>query len=247
MVNAIEEADAAGVDEVWIADEGVTREPLVVLSAAAVKTTHIRLGIGITTPAIRHPGAIGASMATLDELSGGRAMLGFGVGGHLTLGPFGLSIDKPVRLIRDAIRITRGVMRGESVEGYEKPDHAMPPRDVPIFIASRGEQINTLASKSADGVFLSGVPVDDLERVLGWARSVRPIHAALYPSVRFLPGGDHDLAALRGSPDDVAHAMVGLALTHRPESIGLCMVDDDSLPSMAAKTIEALRRFRLHY
>ena len=56
MVDAVVAADAAGVDEVWIADEGVMREPLVALSAAAVLTTRIKLGIGITTPMIRQIG-----------------------------------------------------------------------------------------------------------------------------------------------------------------------------------------------
>ncbi len=247
MVDAIVAADAAGVDEVWIADEGVMREPLVALSAASVLTTRIKLGIGITTPMIRHPGAIGSSMATLDELSGGRAMLGFGVGGHLTLAPFGLQAEKPVALIRDAIRVARAVMERQSVLGYEPPDHAMPARRVPIFVASRGEQINRLASREADGAFLSGVPIDDLERLVGLVRSVRPIHVALYPSVRFrppAPGEVGDRASLRGTPDEIAAALRSLAAQFQPESIGLCLVDGDPMAAMTASALATIAAFR---
>ena len=247
MVDAVVAADAAGVDEVWIADEGTMREPLVALSAAAVLTTRIKLGIGITTPMIRHPGAIGSSIATLDELSDGRAMLGFGVGGNLTLAPFGLQVEKPVALIRNAIRVARAVTLRQSAQGYEPPDHAMPARRVPIFVASRGEQINRLASREADGAFLSGVPIDDLERQVGLVRSVRPIHVALYPSVRFrpaAPGQAEDPAALRGMPDEIAAVLQSLSTQFQPESIGLCLVDGDPMAAMTASALATIAAFR---
>lgn len=238
-------ADAAGFDEAWIADEGVMREPIVALSAAAVLTKRIKLGIGITTPVLRHPGAIGATIATLDELSGGRAILGFGVGGHLTLDPFGLAAEKPVALIRDAIRIARGVIQRQAVDGYEPPDHAMPARDVPIFVASRGEQINRLASREADGAFLSGVALPDLARQIALVRSARPIHVALYPSVRFSSGAvGEDPSALYGSPAEVAAGLAALVREFRPESIGLCLVDGGPVAEMTASAIETLHELR---
>lgn len=247
LVDAIVAADAAGVDEVWIADEGVMREPVVALSAAAVLTSHIKLGVGITTPVIRHPGAIAATLATLDELSNGRAMLGFGVGGNLTLTPFGLQAEKPVALIRTAIRTARAVLQRQPADGYEPPDHAMPARSVPIFVASRGEQINRLASREADGAFLSGVPIDDLERQIGLVRSERAIHVALFPSARFRPptaGGADDRSALRGTPADIAAGMVDLVHRFQPESIGLCLVDRDPIATMVDAALEAIALFR---
>ena len=101
----------AGIDEVWIADEGVMRDPVVVFAAAAERTTRVRMGIGITSPALRHPGAIASTVASLDELSGGRMMLGFGVGGEQSLAPFGITVERPVALIRDALRISRAVLQ----------------------------------------------------------------------------------------------------------------------------------------
>jgi alkanesulfonate monooxygenase SsuD/methylene tetrahydromethanopterin reductase-like flavin-dependent oxidoreductase (luciferase family) len=132
LVEAIVAAEEAGLDEVWLADEGVAREPVTVLAAAATRTVRIRLATGITSPILRHPGAIAASLATLDELSAGRAVLGLGVGGRLSLEPFGLRTDRPVAVVRDAIEIARAVLRRDASARYDPPSHAIPARDVPI-------------------------------------------------------------------------------------------------------------------
>ncbi len=104
LVEAVVAAEELGLDEVWIADEGVARDPVAVLAAAAMQTTTIKLIVGVTSPVLRHPGAIAASLATLDELSDGRAVLGLGVGGDMSLAPFGLAAERPVALFRDAIQ-----------------------------------------------------------------------------------------------------------------------------------------------
>ena len=110
LVEAVAAAEESGLDEVWVADEGVAREPFTVLAAAAAVTERIRLAVGVTSPLLRHPGAIAAAAATLDELSGGRAVLGLGVGGHQALEPFGLTARRPVRVLDDAIGWARAVL-----------------------------------------------------------------------------------------------------------------------------------------
>jgi alkanesulfonate monooxygenase SsuD/methylene tetrahydromethanopterin reductase-like flavin-dependent oxidoreductase (luciferase family) len=244
LVEAVIRAEEAGVDEVWIADEGVMRDPVVVLAAAAVRTSRIRLGVGITTPMLRHPGALGSTWATLDELSGGRAILGIGVGGEQSLGPFGLVADKPVALVRDALRTARAVIRREESESYTLADHAAPGREVPIYIASKGERINRLASREADGVFLSGFDLGSLDQAIEWARSVRPIHVALYASVRFRDDAPLDPTSLIGSPTEVAAGLVDLVERYRPESIGLALVDGDPLPVSMERAIETVHAVR---
>jgi 5,10-methylenetetrahydromethanopterin reductase len=245
LVDAVVAADRAGVDEIWIADEGVAREPIVIFSAAASLTTRVRMGVGITSPALRHPGAIASSVATLDELNGGRTMLGFGVGGHESLGPFGITVDKPVALVRDAIRMSRAVLHGSTIDSYEPPAHAAPPRDVPIYVGAKGEQLNRLASREADGAFLSGFDLDRLATPVEWARSVRPITVALYASVRFRPDAPTDPTSLCGTAAEVAAGMAALAASHAPDCIGLALVDGDPIPEMMAKALESIERFRL--
>jgi alkanesulfonate monooxygenase SsuD/methylene tetrahydromethanopterin reductase-like flavin-dependent oxidoreductase (luciferase family) len=238
LVAAVVRADAAGLDEVWIADEGVSREPMIVLAAAARETVRIRLGVGITSPLLRHPGALAASIATLDELSGGRAMLGLGVGGELSLDPFGLTVERRVGMLRDAVRTVHDVLRGTGSERYRPPVHASPPRDVPVFIGSRGEQTLRLASREADGAFFSGLPDELLDDAFAWVRSERPIDVALYQSVRFRPDAVGAPSFLCGPPDVVAPQLAMLADRHRPASIGISLVDGDPVGVMLERAIE---------
>ncbi len=244
LLDAVIAADDAGVDECWIADEAVSREPMVVFGAAAPRTAHVRMGVGITSPVIRHPGAMASSVATLDELTGGRAILGFGVGGSLSLDPFGLKAERPVALMRDAIRTARSVIAREPSDYYQPPAHAAPGRSVPIFVGSRGPQINTLASREADGVFLSSWALDSLGTAVEWARSVRPIHVAMYPSIRFRVDAPDDPTALAGDPATVARGLVDLVVRHRPESIGLALIDQDPIGQMMESALETIRLYR---
>jgi alkanesulfonate monooxygenase SsuD/methylene tetrahydromethanopterin reductase-like flavin-dependent oxidoreductase (luciferase family) len=244
LVDAVVRLDDAGIDEVWIADEGVMRDPIVVLAAAACRTTRIRMGVGITSPALRHAGAIASTVASLDELSGGRAMLGFGVGGQQSLGPFGLHVERPVALVRDALSVARAVLGRVDGEGYSVTVHAAPARDVPLYVASRGEQINTLASRVADGVFLSGFAPDELPVVLDWVRREGAPTVALYQSVRFATSAAGDPTSVAGAPAEIVEVLESLVDRHRPDSIGLALVDGAPVLDMLAPAIETLNLFR---
>jgi 5,10-methylenetetrahydromethanopterin reductase len=244
LVEAVVQADRAGLDEVWIADEGVMRDPFVVFAAAAARTERIRMGIGITSPLLRHPGAIAATTASLDELSGGRVMLGFGVGGQQSLEPFGLAIERPVALMREALTPARAVLQRRNDSGYVVTDHAAPARDVPLYVASRGEQINRLASRLADGVFLSGFPPNRLAEVLGWVRSEGAPWVALYQSARFRTSAEHDPTSVAGTPEEVASVLASLVETHEPASIGLALVDGAPVLDMLADAVATLTLLR---
>src|ERR1700678_147814 len=87
IVGTIVAAEQAGLDEVWLGDEGPARDPFALLAAAAGVTTTIRLGVAVTNPYLRHPATTAATALTVHELSGGRMVLGMGAGGDLALGP----------------------------------------------------------------------------------------------------------------------------------------------------------------
>jgi 5,10-methylenetetrahydromethanopterin reductase len=244
LVDGIRVADRAGIDEAWVADEGVSREPVPVLAYAAADTARIQLGVGITSPLLRHPGAIGSTISTLDELSGGRARLGLGIGGALSLAPFGIEIERPIAAMREAVTIARGVIGRSACDGYDPPPHAAPARKVPIHIGARGEQMNRLASRCADGVFLSGFDLDRLDEPVAWARSVRPIEVAIYASVRFGADAMADPTCLTGAPASVARGLEMLIDRFAPTTIGLALVDGDPPVTMverAAETFSLLR------
>jgi len=237
LVDAVVAAETAGIDEVWIADEGVMRDPVVVFAAAAGPTRRVRMGIGITSPVLRHPGALASTVASLDELSGGRMMLGFGVGGEQSLGPFGLTSARPVALVRDALSTARAVLQRVDSAGYRVPACAAPARDVPLYVASRGEQINRLASREADGVFLSGFAPDQLDEVVGWVRSEGSPRIALYQSARFRTSAAGDPTSVAGDPEHVAGVLASLIDAHAPDSIGLALVDGADLSVMMRDAI----------
>lgn len=220
LVDAVVAAEEAGLDEVWIADEGVGREPTTVLASAASRTERIRLGVGITSPLLRHPGVIAATLATLDELSGGRAVLGLGVGGHHSLEPFGLTTDRPVGVVRDAVTVARAVLAVEPVGGYDPPAHAFGPRQVPIWIGTRGPQLSRLAARCADGIFLSGCTAEQHVEIIERVRSVGPIGIALYQSA-----GSHDDRDSVVDWDTVGHRLARESARHRPAAIGVNLVD----------------------
>lgn len=245
MVDAVVRADTAGFEEVWVADEGPMRDPAAVLAAAALRTTRCRLGVGITSPVLRHPGALAATWSTIDELSEGRAILGLGLGGSLSLEPYGLEFERPVALMRDAIRSARAAMEARDGDGYRLMSHAAPARQVPIFLAAKGEQLNRLAGREADGVFLSGFRLDEVGRAVGWAREAsRPVHVALYASVRFRSDAPDDPTALCGEPEEVARGLLELVEAHRPESIGMALIDGDDVGVMLERAVETLGHYR---
>jgi alkanesulfonate monooxygenase SsuD/methylene tetrahydromethanopterin reductase-like flavin-dependent oxidoreductase (luciferase family) len=77
------DAEAAGFDSVWAGDSPLARirmDPMALLAAAAAATTHVSLGTAAYTPALRHPLLAAHSAASVDQLSGGRLILGLGAG-----------------------------------------------------------------------------------------------------------------------------------------------------------------------
>jgi 5,10-methylenetetrahydromethanopterin reductase len=190
LVDTFVAAERLGLDEVWIGDEGPAhQDPFAVLAAAAVRTSRVTLGVAVTNPYLRHPAVTASAMASVAELSGGRAILGLGAGGGVALDPVGIARTKPLQRTRHAVRVARAVVAGRPADGYRPPGGAAVHREpLPVYIGARGEAFNRYASAEADGAFLGGIPFADLGTVVGWARSVRPIDVALYPSVIF--GGE---------------------------------------------------------
>ena len=79
-----ETVEQAGLDSVWVGDSLVAKprlEPLAVLGALAARTNRVRLGTAVLLPALRHPVLLAQTLATVDLISGGRLVIGAGVGG----------------------------------------------------------------------------------------------------------------------------------------------------------------------
>ena len=81
LANTVEQA---GLDSVWVGDSLMAKprmEPLAILGALAARTSRVRLGTAVLLPALRHPVLLAQTMATVDLISGGRLVIGAGVGG----------------------------------------------------------------------------------------------------------------------------------------------------------------------
>ena len=160
-------AEARGCRRCWVYDEGMhTRDVYVTLAAIAGATTRIGLGPGITNPYVRHPGATAAAVATLDELSDGRAFVGLGAGGALTLGPLAIERTRPLASVEHTLTALRQLFHGDHVTmqgptfAFDRAhlSHARP--DIEIFVAGRGPRMIDLGGRLADGFYLSYIHKD---------------------------------------------------------------------------------------
>ncbi len=178
VVAVAERAETLGFDRCWVYDEGLaTRDLYVVLTAIAVATRRLELGPGITNPHTRHPAQTAAAIASLDELSGGRAFLGIGAGGSLTLDPLGIDRRRPLSAVAETIDICRGLWSGEPIthdgEVAVLRDAALSyaRSDIEVWLAGRGPRMLALGGRAADGVMLDFIHKPDLgasiERVRG--------------------------------------------------------------------------------
>ncbi|NOX30249.1 MAG: LLM class flavin-dependent oxidoreductase [Actinobacteria bacterium] len=154
-------AEALGYRRVWVPDEGLaTRDVIVTLAAIAAATETIQIGTGIVNPYSRHPALTAAAIASIDELSGGRAFLGLGAGGSLTLGPLGIERPRPLRHVREAAEVARALFSGESIDydgqtltlSRASIDYGRP--DIEIWFAGRGPKMLRQAGEIMDGVLL---------------------------------------------------------------------------------------------
>lgn len=174
-------AEQHGFDRCWIYDEGlVTRDVYVVMAAVLEATRTMAVGPGITNPYTRHPAQTASSIATLDEVSGGRAFLGIGAGGSLTLDPIGIDRHKPLTAVRESIEIARALFAGTPAH-YEGSfaslhgatiDYAR--ADIEIWLAGRGPKMLALGGSVADGVMLDFIHKDSLAGSVATIRSGGP-------------------------------------------------------------------------
>ena len=163
-----ETAEGCGLDSVWIADhllaemqDGTVHgmhDAWTLLSAVATVTTRVELGPLVLCSSFRDPGVVAKMAATLDEVSGGRLVLGLGAGWHdPEYQAFGFPTDHRVSRFAEALEIVVRLLRGErvSLDGkyYRVSDAALlpaPGRSIPILVAGRRPRMLRLTARWAD-------------------------------------------------------------------------------------------------
>ena len=159
--------EQAGFGAFWKGESNST-DPLVLLSAIAARTSTLKLGTAIYHIYGRSAVTLGIQSATLQDLSGGRLLLGLGVANKTIAAWHSGVFDRPLRRAREYIEIVKKTAAGERVE-YEgeiyntgkrfqlswQPAHP----HFPIYLAGLGPQMTKLVGKISDGVFINmGTP-----------------------------------------------------------------------------------------
>ncbi|MFL5826684.1 MAG: LLM class flavin-dependent oxidoreductase [Thermoleophilaceae bacterium] len=165
-------ADELGYESVYVTHLA-SRDSLTVLAAYATRTKRVRLGTGVLPIYSRTPVATAQAAATVDELSGGRLVLGLGVSHRVTVENwYGATIDKPVAEMRDYVQVLRAIFRDEDPpesERFPTRFHFMgyPVRpDLPLYVAGLSPNMLRLAGRVADGVVLWLCNPEYIERVV---------------------------------------------------------------------------------
>jgi 5,10-methylenetetrahydromethanopterin reductase len=156
------QCESLGLDGFWAADQRWGRDVWVLLAACAMTTSRLFLGTRVIDPYSRHPAMTAVALATLQELSGGRAVLGIGAGGS-GFREMGIRRDHPVVAIREAVELIRALMAGGLVEydgalvrlaGAKLEFGAVPAQ---IVVVSRGPRLLQLGGEIADGVMIASL------------------------------------------------------------------------------------------
>jgi alkanesulfonate monooxygenase SsuD/methylene tetrahydromethanopterin reductase-like flavin-dependent oxidoreductase (luciferase family) len=157
--------ETAGFNSLWVPDHllfiqpGIVPEAWSVLAATAVVAEKATLGTCVSDPHRHHPAVLAQKVATVDQLSGGRAVLGLGAGESMNLDPFGIKWERPVSRLNEAVTIMRELWSGKIVDREGpfwnlknaflqiKPSKGK----IPIYFGANSPSTLRLTGEQADG------------------------------------------------------------------------------------------------
>ena len=254
-----ETAERIGYDSVWIGDSITSKprlEPMTAMAAVAARTNRVKIGTAVLLNALRHPVHLAHAAATIDNISGGRTILGLGAGRsnnqmfvdeHAAVG---VPIMERAARMEESIRVMRALWTGEPVsndgEFYPLDNVALEPQPVqqsiPLWISSNWVRRGLARVAELGDAWITNVPSVDLfsqcwERIEQCAgemgRDASAIGRCLYISVNLndetdaaLDEGDRFMRAYYSVPYDVISRQL------------LCVFGPPS------KSIEAIRAYQ---
>ena len=260
-------AEDGGLHSVWVADhlffqppDGAPRrglwESMTVLAALADATERVELGPLVLCGPFRNPGLVASMANTLDEISGGRFVLGLGAGWHEPeFRAFGFEFDRRVSYLADTLEIVVPLLRtgradydGRLLSGHAELHPRGPrPHGPPILLAGSRPRMMALTARWADRFNTAwyGLPDDDYRTEmdnLGAACAARgrdPAEIEISVGVEVhekQPAAGEEADFLHGPPEQ----LVGGFAAWRDQGVAdiICRLDPAS-PEMVERIVRA--------
>ena len=232
-------AEAAGYDSVWVYDHLLYRpddldwtvgiwEGWTILTALAEATSRVELGTLVLCNSFRNPAVLAKMAHTLDEVSGGRLILGIGAGWNKPeYDAFGVPFDRRVARFDEALQILRPLLRDGKVdfegEFYSARDCVISPRSPrpggpPLMVGAFGPKTMRLAARYADqwNTCYGATPEDAAEQLTKFDEAVAEVAPEKTPEKTILTSVVHrDLvppettseSVIDGEPEAIADAL----------------------------------------
>jgi len=229
---AVEAAEAAGVDQLWLWEDCFLEGGLTAAAAALAWSSRITVGIGLLPVPLRNPALAAMELATLARMFPGRFTVALGHGVQDWMRQVGAAVDSPMTLLREHTTAVRALLAGEtvSVSGrYVSLDDVTldwpPPSPPRLLIGARGPKSVALAGEVSDGVLLDSVTDPDvIHRARGlvgpasYVAAYTPVEPGLSGNavqgwVAELEAAGADAVILQGTDEHPDHAPLIAALS----------------------------------
>jgi 5,10-methylenetetrahydromethanopterin reductase len=175
VVNYTKLAESKDIDYAWITNHYNNRHAYPTLAMIAANTDSIKMGPGIMNTFTDTPAAIASFMATLNEISDGRAVLGIGPGDLSTLPKLAIDPVKPVGHLKEGVEQIRKLLAGEEVkksgnmeffdyDGAKLTGVNLPgKKGIPVYIGAQGPKVLELAGTIGDGALINASNPKDFD------------------------------------------------------------------------------------
>ncbi|HEY0217349.1 MAG TPA: LLM class flavin-dependent oxidoreductase [Cellulomonas sp.] len=172
-------AEDAGFAEVWLSEDYLERGAFAAAGAVAASTTSVQIGLGVINPWTRHVALTAMECAALDEVSGGRLIIGIGASNKGWMQDrLGIPFTRPISTLQAYTEALRTLLAGGHVRGdinglpVDAGLSFTPHRPgLPIYLGVKGERALAVGAEIADGLMLSVLSTPAYVR---WIREQHP-------------------------------------------------------------------------
>ncbi len=189
MLGLLEHAESRGFDFGWTYDSHILwQECMPLLTMMAMRTSTMKVGLCVTNPGTRDPTVLASAHATIQDISGGRCVMGIGRGdsARRTIGL------KPVRMAEyeAACVMMKELMNGRAAAWNEQElqlEWAKDLPEIPLFLAGYGPKALAVAGRVSDGVIIQLADPDVLRPIICAPAYVSDDMAEAREQVRWFP------------------------------------------------------------